>query len=116
MRRPLPRWTPCGRASSSARALVTSNLPATMREGDRCTLRLSTGDLIDGRIVFFVPGRQLVSRPRRSGMASSVSRWIARPVESMVQLWITSWTRPAEEIAALAARLRTALDRALAEM
>lgn len=99
-----------------AGALVKSNLPATMREGDRCALRLSTGDLIDGRTVFFVPGRQLVLASETLGdglFRLSLDRAAGRV---MVQLWITSWTRPAEEIASLAARLRTALDRALAEM
>jgi hypothetical protein len=98
-----------------ARALITSTLPTHMREGERCTLRLSSGDRIDGRIVFFLPGRQLVLASETLGGIFRLSLDRAAG-QVMVQIWISSWTRPAEEIGALATRLRIALDRAVGEM
>ena len=98
------------------RMIVTSALPAALREGDRCTLTLATGDRIEGPVVFYVPGRQLVIAAETLGDGLFRLSLDRAAGDVMVQIWISSWTRPAEETAALAARLRIVLDRALAQM
>ena len=97
-------------------ALVSSDLAASLREGDRCALTLATGDRVDGPLVFFKPGRQLVLASDALGSGLFRLSLDRAAGEVMVQIWISSWTRPATEIDALGSRVREALDRAVREM
>ena len=89
---------------------------ADLHGGDRCHLDLSTGDTIDGLVIWTHPGRQLLvtaenfhdglfrlSLDRAAGVTAA-------------QVWLSSWRLPRQEVDAFGARLRKALDRAIARM
>jgi uncharacterized protein YndB with AHSA1/START domain len=96
--------------------IVRRGFSADLRDGDRCRLDLSTGDTLDGRVVWIYPGRQLlVAADNFSNALVRLSLDRAAGV-TMAQVWLSSWRLPAQEVDAFGVRLRKALDRAMARM
>jgi hypothetical protein len=66
-------------------------------------------------VVWSFPGRQLVIDAENLDH-SLVPLSLARAAgQSVAQVWLSSWTLPAQEVQGLATRLRQALDRGLSQ-
>jgi uncharacterized protein YndB with AHSA1/START domain len=101
---------------TSPAGLIAGGWPDVLHDGDAVCLRFSTGDTIEGRVLWSFPGRQIIIDAENFGHALvrlSLDRAAGR---SMVQAWVSSWTLPEQDVQAFAARLRKALDRAMARL
>jgi uncharacterized protein YndB with AHSA1/START domain len=96
---------------TSPAGLIASGWTDRAQGGDAVSLRLTTGDAIEGRVIYSVEGRQLLIDAENFGhslLRLSIDRAAG---QSMAQVWLSSWTLPAHEVQALRARLRKALGR-----
>jgi hypothetical protein len=94
---------------TSPSGAVASGYRPDLAAGDPCTLVLTTGDIVDGRVVFARPGRQLLIAASTLGDALfrlSVDRAAG---EAMIQVWLSTWTLDDIDFAALEQRFRSVL-------
>ena len=98
------------------RGIVRRGFSPDVHGGDRCHLDLSTGDTIDGRVIWTHPGRQLlVAAENFNDGLFRLSLDRAAGVTT-AHVWLSSWRLPPQEVVAFGVRLRKALDRAIAQM
>jgi uncharacterized protein YndB with AHSA1/START domain len=78
--------------------------------GDRVRLVLTTGDVIEGVVLFAVPGRQLLVRAENLG--GSVFRLATDRAggRSLTQVTLSSWRMAPGQVGAFAARVQAALE------
>ena len=99
---------------TSPAGLIANGWSASLHGGDRVNLRLTTGDAIEGHVIWSFPGRQLVIDAENfdhSLVRFSLDR---AGNQSMLQIWLSSWTLSDQEVQAVGDRLRHALTRTLA--
>lgn len=98
----------------SPAGLVGEGNTAWLHGGDHASLRLTTGDRVEGEVVFAHPGRQIVVADRNLDGALvrlSVDRAAG---EAMVSVWVSHWGKDSSRAKALTSRAQEALDRAFA--
>jgi uncharacterized protein YndB with AHSA1/START domain len=104
------------RQLTSPAGLIADGWTDSLNGGDAVSLRLTTGDAIEGRVIYSVDGRQLLIDAENLGH-SLVRLSLDRAAgQSMAQVWLSSWTLPAHEVQAVGGRLRHALSRALSPL
>lgn len=94
--------------------LIASGYRPDCREGDPCTLQLTTGDTITGRVTFARPGRQLIVSASELGEGLFRLSLDRAAGESMVQVWAFTWSESGDRVRALVDRIRPVVDRAVA--
>jgi uncharacterized protein YndB with AHSA1/START domain len=90
---------------------ITSGVSPDLAEGDACTLTLVTGDLIDGKVRFAEPGRQLLVAADNFGDGLFRLSLDRAAGEAMVQVWLSTWAVDPGIASTFEARLRPALVR-----
>jgi hypothetical protein len=94
--------------------LVAEGDTTWLHGGDHAALRLTTGDRIEGEVVFAHPSRQIVIADGNLDGALvrlSVDRAAG---EAMVSVWVSHWGSDSSQAKALTSRAQEALDRAFA--
>jgi uncharacterized protein YndB with AHSA1/START domain len=99
---------------TSSAGVIGSGDVAWLHGGDRCAFSLTTGDPVEGRVVFAHPGRQLLVSAENLGDALfrlSLDRAAGR---SMVQVWLSTWAGSRADAQGFQTRAQAAIDRMLA--
>src|SRR5262245_57987432 len=102
------------KALTGTSGLIASGYRSDFAEGDRCALRLATGDSVAGAVAFARRGRQLLvaSNEWDDGLFRlSLDRAAG---EALVQLWVSSWTTPLGELQAFRDRLFPVVEQIVA--
>jgi len=94
---------------TSPAAVVTSGYRHDLTAGDTCTIALATGDVIEGRVVFAKPGRQLLVEAHNLGDALFRLSLDRAAGQVFAQIWLSAWTLPTNDVDAFAARTRSLL-------
>ena len=98
----------------SPAGLVAEGNTAWLHGGDHVSLQLTTGDRIEGEVVFAHAARQIVVADRNLDGALvrlSVDRAAG---EAMVSVWVSHWGKDSSRAKALTSRAQEALDLAFA--
>jgi uncharacterized protein YndB with AHSA1/START domain len=95
---------------TSPQGLIAAGRLDGVQGGDRVSLRLRTGDDIDGRVIAAFPGHHLAIAADNLGGAVVDLQVHEVAGKSMAGIVLSSWTASADDVAAFRARAQSALD------
>jgi uncharacterized protein YndB with AHSA1/START domain len=101
-------------ALTAPSGLIAGGYRPDFIEGDRCALRLATGDLMEGSIAFAQRGRQLLVAADELGDGLFRLSLDRAAGEALVQVWVSSWTMSLAALQARRDRLRPVVERIVA--
>ena len=94
--------------------VIASGYAPGLSEGDACRLTLVTGDIVEGRVTFAAPGRQLVVDATTFAHGLFRLSLDRAAGEALVQVWLSTWAVDPEQVSAFQDRIRPALARVVA--